>query len=97
MTDRQMDNRVKKLKELEEQYKALEDSIDSLKNELKAALAENHEDEHNTGSYIIKNKVVISNRLDNKALKADLPDVYTKYSKESSSTRFTVSNVKKAS
>ena len=91
MTDRQMDNRVKKLKELEEQYKELESSIDALKDELKAALAENGEDEHNTGSYIIKNQLVTSNRLDNKALKKDLPDVYQKYSKESSSKRFTIS------
>lgn len=91
MTDRQMNNRVAKLQELEAQYKALEASIEALKDELKATLAESGEDEHNTGSYIIKNKTVVSNRLDNKALKADLPDVYSKYSKESSSKRFTVS------
>ena len=90
MTDRQMNNRVAKLQDLENQYKELEKSIELLKDELKAALAENGEEVHDTGSYLIKYQSIVSNKLDSTALKKDLPDVYSKYTKESSYKRFTV-------
>jgi len=86
-----MNNRITKLKELEAQYKEMEASINALKDELKAALAENGEEEHNTGSYVVKCKEYFRNNLDNTALKKELPDVYAKYSKQSSYTKFTVS------
>ncbi len=90
MTNRQLDNRVKKLQELEAQISDFEAQADALRGELKADLTEKGEDEHNTGSFIIRWKEIISKRLDSKALKAALPDVFNTYSKESSSKRFTV-------
>lgn len=89
MTDRQLDNRVKKLKELEAQIKELEAQVESIKDEVKADLEEKKEDEHDTGSFVIRYKLVSQIRLDNTALKKDLPDVYSKYSKESSYKKFT--------
>ena len=90
MTNRQLDNRVKKLQDLEAQIKALEMQADALRDELKADLTEKGADECNTGSFIIRWKEIISSRLDSKALKAAMPDVFTAYSKESSSRRFTI-------
>ena len=91
MTNRQLDNRVKKIQALEEQIKELEAQADALRDEIKADLSDKGEDEHNTGSFIIRWKEVVSNRLDSKALKAALPDVFATFSKQSSSRRFTVS------
>lgn len=91
MTNRQLDNRVKKLQALEAQIAELEAQADALRDELKADLTNKGEDEHNTGAFIIRWKEIISNRLDSKALKAALPDVFATYSKQSSSRRFTVS------
>lgn len=91
MTNRQLDNRVKKIQALEAQIKELEAQADALRDEIKADLSDKGEDEHNTGSFIIRWKEVVSNRLDSKALKAALPDVFATFSKQSSSRRFTVS------
>ena len=91
MTNRQLDNRVKKIQALEAQIKELEAQADALRDEIKAVLSDKGEDEHNTGAFIIRWKEIISNRLDSKALKAALPDVFAMYTTQSSSRRFTVS------
>jgi predicted phage-related endonuclease len=90
MTNRMMDNRIKKLQAIEEQQKELEAQAEAIKAELKAELEANNEDEHNTGSFIIRWKEIISSRLDGKALKAAMPELYNQYSKPTTSRRFTV-------
>lgn len=88
MTDRQLNNRMKKLQELDAQIKQLTELADALKDEIKADLEEKNENEHNTGSFVIRWKLIQQRKLDNTALKQDLPDVYEKYSKDSSYMRF---------
>ena len=90
MTDRQLNNRVQKIKEAEAKIKELEAQIDDLKEEIKSYLTEAKVDEHNTGDWMIRWKTIVSNRLDSTALKAALPDVYKTYAKPSSSKRFTI-------
>lgn len=90
MTDKQLNNRIAKLQSIEAQMKELEDAAEKIRTEIKADLEEKGEDEHNTGSFIIRWKEIISRRLDSKALKAALPDVFTAYSKESSTRRFSI-------
>ena len=90
MTDRQMNNRIAKLQGIEAQMKELEDQAEAIRAELKADLESKGEDEHNTGSFVIRWKEIISRRLDGKALKAALPDVFATYTRESISRRFTI-------
>lgn len=90
MTNKQMDNRVKKLKVIEEQQKKLEEQAEQIKAELKAELEASGESEHNTGSFIIRWAEIVSNRLDSKALKEALPEVFKMYSKASTCRRFTI-------
>lgn len=90
MTDKQLNNRIAKLQDIEAQMKELEDAAEKIRAEIKADLEAKGEDEHNTGSFIIRWKEIISRRLDSKALKAALPDVFAAYSKESSSRRFSI-------
>ena len=90
MTDRQINNRIVKLQGIEAQMKELEDQAEANRAELKSDLESKGEDEHNTGSFIIRWKEIISRRLDSKALKAALPDVFATYSRESISRRFTI-------
>ena len=90
MTNKQLDNRVKKLRAIEAQQKELEAQAEAIRSELKADLEERGEDEHDTGSFVIRWKEIISRRLDGKALKAALPDVFAAYSRESTSRRFTI-------
>lgn len=90
MTDRQLNNRIEKINSLEKQIEEMEALVNALRDEIKADLTEKKVDEHNTGSFVIRWKEVISNRLDSKALKAALPDVFTTYNKESRCRRFTI-------
>lgn len=90
MTDRQLNNRITKLQAIEAQQKELEAQAEAIRAELKADLERKGEDEHNTGSFIIRWKEIISSRLDSKALKAALPDVYGQFCKASTSRRFTI-------
>lgn len=90
MTERMIENRVKKLQELEAQQKELEAAADAIRAELKADMEEKGLDELKTQNFILRWKEIISNRLDSKALKAALPDVYGQFCKASTSRRFTI-------
>lgn len=91
MTERQIENRIKKLQEIEAKQKALEEQAAAIKKELQEDMAVKGIDEVTTkNGFIIRWKEIISNRLDGKALKAALPEIYNQYVRQSTSRRFTV-------
>ena len=90
MTERMIENRIKKLSALEEQIAQLQEQADIIKSELKADLEEKGLDELKTKNFLIRWKEIVSNRLDGKALKAALPEIYSQYCKPTSNWRFTV-------
>ena len=90
MTERMIENRVKRLQEIEAQQKELETAAEAIRAELKADTEEKGLDELKTKNFILRWKEIISNRLDSKALKAALPDVYGQFCKASASRRFTI-------
>lgn len=90
MTERMIENRVKKLSVLEKQIEQLQKQADAIEGELKADLEEKGLDELQTKNFLIRWKEIISNRLDGKALKAALPEIYSQYCRPISSRRFTV-------
>ncbi len=90
MTEKMIENRIRKLQEIEAQQKELEAAADTIREELKADLEEKGVDELKTKNFILRWKEIISNRLDSKALKEALPDVYSQFCKTSTSRRFSV-------
>lgn len=90
MTERMIENRVKRLQEIEAQQKELETAAEAIRAELKADMEEKGLDELKTKNFILRWKEIISNRLDGKALKAALPDVYGQFCRASTSHRFTI-------
>ena len=90
MTERKIENRIKKLKELEKQIADLEQEADVIRSELKEDMEEKGVDELTTKNFVIRWKEVITNRLDGKALKNALPEIYSQYVKPSTSRRFTI-------
>lgn len=90
MTERMIENRIRKLQELEARQKEIAAAADAIRAELKADLEEKGVEELTTKNFIVRWKEVISSRLDGKALKAALPDVFAAYSKTTSTRRFTV-------
>ena len=76
---------------LEAQRDQIEREAEKIRQEIKADMEEKQVEELAAGAYIVRWKTVLSNRLDSKALKAALPEIYKQYSKTSESRRFTVS------
>lgn len=92
MGNRALENRIKKLKELEEQQKALEQEIDSLKEEIKKDLEAKGTEELKVGIFIIRFTSVLSSRFDTKRFKEQqYGDLYNQFTKQTASRRFTIS------
>ena len=90
MTERQIENRVKKLKAIEKQRKDLEAQEKALKEEIKRDMESKGLEELKTKNFLIRWKEIISNTLDSKALKATFPDICEQFTKQSASKRFTI-------
>lgn len=90
MTEKMIENRIRKLSALGEQILQLQEQADVIKRELKADLEEKGVDELKTKNFIIRWKEIVNNRLDEKAFKASFPDIYSQFVKKTASWRFTV-------
>lgn len=90
MSERQIVNRIKKLKDLEEQKTQLEKEMSTLKADIQAQM--NDQEELRAGDYIVKWAKITSRKLDTKALKNIFPTICEDYIKVSESRRFSVSN-----
>lgn len=90
MTEKMIENRVKKLQAIEAQRKELEAAAEAIRTELKADMEERGVEELRTQNFILRWKEIVSSRIDSKALKAALPDVYGQFCRVSSSRRFTI-------
>ena len=90
MTERMIVNRVRKLKELEEQQKAIQEQIEALRTEIQADMEAKGEEEQRAGEWIVRWTKVLTNRLDSKALKADFPETPSRFTKQTESRRFSI-------
>lgn len=90
MTEKMIENRIKKLQAIEAQREELDAQADAIRAELKADLEEKGIQELKTKNFIVRWKEIVSSRLDGKALKAALPDVYSQFCKASTTRRFSV-------
>lgn len=91
MTIEEITNKAKTLKELEAMAKQIAGEMENLKDELKAEMRERQADELQADIFTIRLKELQQSRLDSKALKHDLPEMYAKYTTTATVTRFTVS------
>lgn len=69
MGERALENRIKKLKALEEQKKALATQIEGLQEENKKDMESKGTEEMKVGIFIIRFTSVLSNRFDTKSFK----------------------------
>ena len=90
MGEKAIENRIRKLQEIEAQQKELETQAEAIRAEIKADMESKGLEELKTKNFIIRWKEIISNRLDGKALKAAFPDIYGKFVKQTESRRFTI-------
>ena len=90
MTERQITARIKKIKALEARKAELENQITTAKAEITADMMLRAVDSLEAGGFLVRFTKVITNRLDSKALKADLPEIAAKYMKQGESYRFSI-------
>ena len=90
MTNKMIDNRVRKLQTLNEQIRELEEKAAELREELVREIESRDAEEIQTPTFLVRWTRVIRNTLDSKKLKADLPLVYASYLKSSESRRFSI-------
>lgn len=90
MTDRMIENRIRKLQGIEEQIKALEEQAEAVRAELKSDMEERGAEEITTAhGLIVRWKEVVSSRFDSNAFKKAHADLYTAFMKRTASRRFT--------
>lgn len=83
-----MNSKVAELRELRRMADELNAEIEAIQDSIKAEMNARAVDTLTGLDWKISWKVVTSNRLDGKALKAALPDVAAQFTKETSSRRF---------
>ena len=82
--------KAKELRELKRMQEELAAEITAIEDEIKAVMRERGATELIAGEYKIRWTEVTSARLDSKALKAALPDVYARFTRESITRRFSI-------
>ena len=90
MTERMISNRIRRLKELENQKAELEKQIEELKTEIKADMESKNIQEQKVGDYVVKFITVVTNRFDSKAFQKEHADLFKRYVKATECKRFTV-------
>lgn len=90
MTDRVLNNKVKKLKALQEQTAELEKAIKELETVIKDEMTAREAEEIKSGDYTIRYKTIESNRFDSKAFKMAYVALYNQYLKVTTTKRFTI-------
>ena len=90
MSANEMESKVNNLRELRRMADELAGEISALEDELKSHMTATGTDEITGTNFKITWKTVTSSRLDGKALKAEAPDLWVRFSKATTSRRFVV-------
>lgn len=92
MTERTLQAKVRKIKELEAQQKSLEKQISSLKADIQEEMKDR--EQLQAGEYLVRWTRVVSNKFDSKTFQSEHSRLFKKYVKEVESRRFTIAESK---
>lgn len=87
MGERAIQNRIRRLQELDRQQAEIEAEREKLKDEIKKDMQKKGIDQVKAGNFIVRCKKIISNRFDSKRFRADHEDLYKSYQKKQAATR----------
>lgn len=90
MSTKDLHAKVKELKELQRMADELAAEITNIQDEIKAEMLNRNTDEIITGEYKIRWKEVVSNRFDSTAFKNKYSDLYSQFTKQTTTKRFTI-------
>ncbi len=90
MSTNDLQNKVIELKDLKSMAEELQAEITAIEDELKAECIRQGTDELQVGIFKIRYRTVSSNRFDAKAFKTAHSDLYEQFTKQTTSSRFSV-------
>lgn len=93
MTERKLNNRMRKIAELEAQQKDLMAQIEALKAEVKVHMDEEGKELEETGEFVIRYATIQTDRFDTKRFKEEHKTLYAKYLLPVTQRRFTFKGV----
>lgn len=98
MGERAIQNRIRRLQELDRQQAEIEAEREKLKDEIKKDMQKKDMqkkgiDQVRAGNFIVRCKKIISNRFDSKRFRADHEDLYKSYQKKQEAMRFSVTGM----
>lgn len=88
MSMNELESKVNELRELRRMAEELQAEITATEDELKAYMAANAAEELMGPTFRITWKPVTSTRIDSKAMKAEMPDLWKRFSKTTTARRF---------
>lgn len=89
MSTNELKSKVRELKELKAMAEELAAEITAIEDSIKAEMTARDTEEMQIDVYKIRWTKVKSNRFDSTAFKKAMPDLYSKFTKQSESRRFT--------
>lgn len=90
MTTKELTSNIRKLKKLKSKAEEIAAQIASIEDEIKAEMLERDVEEITVDVFKVRYTTVISNRVDTTAIKKELPDIATRYTKQTKSRRFSI-------
>ena len=91
MSTQEMTSKVRELKELKAMAEELSAEITAIEDEIKAEMLNRNTEEMEAGQYIVRWTSVLSQRFDSTAFKRVHADLYSAFTKQVTSRRFTIS------
>jgi len=88
MSIKEMESKIRELRQLQALIDEAQAEAEAIKDELKRCVGDS--ETISVGEYKVSWKVVTSARIDTTALKKELPEIAQRFTKETTSRRFTV-------
>ncbi len=90
MTKHELASKVEELKELKAMAEELSAEMTAIEDAIKAEMAARDTEELQAGLFKVRYKTIESRRLDGKSLKAEMPELYDRFSKPIITRRFVI-------
>ena len=91
MTKKEIIAQIELMNEWERVIEEAKAEVETIKDSIKAEMADRDLDELEAGSYIVRYKTVATSRFDSTAFKKTYEDLYKAFLKQSTSRRFSIS------
>ena len=91
MSQNEIITKINALQDWEALMEEARAEAEAIRDELKQLLLSRDTEELEAGPFIVRYQSIVSNRFDNSAFKKQMPDVYQRFIRQSTSKRFSIS------